>query len=476
MLLQKLQTLSQNITHTDETIESPSPSRTAQSMTSGDLADISSISTTPSIPSRHSRLSARLSKTGSKSSSSSSLPKVSPTQVSPPGGTKMSSSDAVVRRSSSSLASVAFSDLMSSTVNLPLQRRKSAKHQTNMTTVSMETNSIPTEQKSSDMTKLLPPALQADRQVAMETTNDRPQPPSDTMIFTSQWLAKESFGLETGRHFGARTAVIGQNFDQPPPMYPRRSSSSLAPSDVLFPDDDDGGQKRLSKDSRFSRSTSSSSLKQAVGSFSTEIDRTVTDGRRSEADDHLFSRPGQPLPRRSGHVITAGQPKHPHAGSSDIEKDPEVSTNVRDGKAAGEKDAVDEKSDRWEMLYLQKLGKNVPKHKNIPSLFCVIFQFLAWVAAMPLLSSCIRFDMYSTPTRCNRASYSVSSINEVIRKNSSYSFSSIKLFGNINHILFHLLIKLFRKNLHILFHVLIKLFGRICHILFHLLIKLFVIN
>ena len=379
MLLQKLQTLSQNITHTDETIESPSPSRTAQSMTSGDLADISSISTTPSIPSRHSRLSARFSKTGSKSSSSSSLPKVSPTQVSPPGGTKVSSSDAVVRRSSSSLASVAFSDLMSSTVNLPLQRRKSTKHQTN-TTVTMETNSLPTEQKSSDITK----PLQADRQVAMETTNDRVQPPSDTMIFTSQWLAKETFGYEPGRHFGSRTAVIGQNFDQPPPpMYPRRSSSSLAPSDVLFPDDDDGGQKRLSKDSHFSRSTSSSSsLRQAAGSFSTETDRTVTDGRRSEADDHLFSRPGQPLPRRSSHVITTGQSKHPLVESSEIEE-PEISVSVRDGKTLGEKETVDEKSDRWEMLYLLKLGKNVPKHtKIILSIFYIIFQSSAHAAAI----------------------------------------------------------------------------------------------
>ena len=384
MLLQKLQTLSQNITHTDETIESPSPSRTAQSMTSGDLADISSISTTPSIPSRHSRLSARLSKTGSKSSSSSSLPKVSPTQVSPPGGMKMSSSDAVVRRSSSSLASVAFSDLMSSTVNLPLQRRKSTKHQTN-TNVTMETNSVPTEQKSSDLTKPREPALHTDRHVAMETTNDRPQHPSDTMIFTSQWLAKESFGLEPGRHFGARTVVIGQNFDQPPPpMYPRRSSSSLAPSDVLFPDDDDGGQKRLSKDSHFSRSTSSSSsLRQAAGSFSAETDRTVTDGRRSEADDHLFSRPGQPLPRRSSHVITTGQSKHPHVESSEVEKDPETSAGVRDGKTLGEKETVDEKSDRWEMLYLLKLGKNVPKHKKIIlSIFYIIFQSSAQAAAI----------------------------------------------------------------------------------------------
>ena len=144
--------------------------------------------------------------------------------------------------------------------------------------------------------------------------------------------------------------MIGQNVDQPPIVFPRRSSSSLAPSDALFPDDEDVDQKRLSKDSRFSRSTSSSSSLHQAAVSSTDTDHTVTTDmhqRSTEADDHLFSRPGQPVSRRSGHM---GQSKYVHVGSLEQEKVVEIPTEGE--KADGEREVVDDRSDRLEAFYL----------------------------------------------------------------------------------------------------------------------------
>ena len=285
-MLQNLQTLSQQITHSEELFETPSPSRTGQSMTSGDLGDISSISTTPSIPDRRSCLSSRLSKGRSKSSSSSSLSRISPveTVLPPDGGGKRS--DVLQRSSTSSFASVAFSDLMSSSTNVLLGRRSSV--------LGAATTNTTTNKKSIDM-----PVSRAVRPVVVETTHNitNVHPADmDTMIYTNQWDM-------IGR--GA-TAAIGQNV-----AYPRRSSSSFAPSDLLFPDDD---EKRLSKDSRHSRSTSGGS---------TGTDHTMAGDaqpRSSGSDDHLFSRPGQPLSRRSSHVTGGSQSRHPQVESPDREK------------------------------------------------------------------------------------------------------------------------------------------------------------
>ena len=305
-MLQNLQTLSQEITHSEEMFETPSPSRTAQSMTSGDLGDISSISTTPSIPDRRSYMSSRLSKGSSKSSSSSSLSRISSVEtVLPPDGGKRS--DVLQRSSTSSLASVAFSDLMSSATTLG--RRSSVLG-------SAATNQA-SSKKSIDV-----PLQRAGRPVALETTHVRPNvalhpADMDTMIFPNQW---DMIGRGT-------TAAIGQNV-----VNPRRSSSSIAPSDLLFPDDD---EKRLSKDSCHSRSTSGNG---------TDTDHALAGDlrhRSSGSDDHLFSRPAQPLARRSSsHVTSGGQP--------DREKVTETVALGEVGIVDGEKEA--DKSERLDIL------------------------------------------------------------------------------------------------------------------------------
>ena len=217
------------------------------------------------------------------------------------------------RSSTSSFASVAFSDLMSSSTNMLLGRRSSV-------VGTAATNPV-SSKKSID--------VPVHRAVRSETAQNKPVHPADmdTMIYTNQW---DVIGQAT-------TAAIGQNV-----AYPRRSSSSFAPSDLLFPDDD---EKRLSKDSRHSRSTSGGS---------TNTDHTMAgDGRQrstSGSDDHLFSRPGQPLSRRSSSHVTGGsQSRHPQVESPDREK---VTETVALDEAEVEKEA--EKRER--------LGANLLKN------------------------------------------------------------------------------------------------------------------
>ena len=385
-MFQNLQTLSQQITHSEELFETPSPSRTGQSMTSGDLGDISSISTTPSIPDRRSCLSSRLSKGRSKSSSSSSLSRISPVETVLPSDGGEKRSDVLQRSSTSSFASVAFSDLMSSSTNMLLGRRSSI--------LGAATTNTTTNKKSIDV-----PVQRVGHPVVVETTHNIPNvhpADMDTMIYTNQWDV-----------IGRGTTAIGQ----PLTVYPRRSSSSFAPSDLLFPDDD---EKRLSKDSRHSRSTSGGS---------TDTDHTMAgDGRQrstSGSDDHLFSRPGQPLSRRSSsHVTGGGQSRHPQVESPVREK---VVETVALDEAEVEKEV--EKKERLD-TFIHTIG-NLFKN-GITSNDCYNISYFLLMNIMIHLRKMhvVLFDAFDSSTETTRKS-------GMVRKPIYASFRQYPLSGAV---------------------------------------------